>query len=53
LHFKIALPAGTIGGRDTAIDAFGKVVRVETHSESIEPRKGVAVTIERFEILAS
>jgi hypothetical protein len=53
LHFKIALAAGTIAGRNTTIDAFGRVVRVETHGESIEPCKGVAVTIERFKILAS
>jgi c-di-GMP-binding flagellar brake protein YcgR len=51
LDIKLTLPAEMTHGTEVFVRALGKVVRVENRSEDGDSRNGVAVVIERYDII--
>jgi hypothetical protein len=51
LDLTMTLPAEVTGGTDVLIRALGKAVRVDDRPDGADHRVGVAVVIERYEII--
>jgi c-di-GMP-binding flagellar brake protein YcgR len=51
IDLTMTLPTEVTGGTEVLIRAVGKVVRVDKRSENSTQRIGVAVVIERYEIV--
>jgi hypothetical protein len=51
MNLAVALPAAIAGGSEAFVQAVGKIVRVDKYSIDGNPPIGVAVVIERCEIV--